>query len=88
MRMRYWNPHAFPFFVSLMIGQDLRDANRQVRHGNLLAHRHRAPVPPLLSRIVGLVWDNSASGVSFIKTMTPVQLHAELLYAETLFAKV
>ncbi|KAI5118785.1 hypothetical protein M0805_005015 [Coniferiporia weirii] len=67
--------------------KDLQEANKQVKHGNNLAHRHRAPPAPLVSRIAGLVWENSATGIGFIKTMTPVQRHAELLYAETLFAK-
>ncbi|KAL5496106.1 hypothetical protein ACEPAH_3023 [Sanghuangporus vaninii] len=66
---------------------DLQEASKQIRRSNQLANQHRAPSPPLLSRIVGLVWDNSATGVSFIKSMTPVQRHAELLYAETLFGK-
>lgn len=72
----------------LILQQDLREANKHVKHGNALAGRYRAPSPHLVSRIAGLVWDNSSSGVGFIKSMTPLQRHAELLYAETLFAKV
>lgn len=59
-----------------------------MKHGNALANRYRAPAPRLVSRIAGLVWENSSTGVGFIKSMTAVQRHAELLYAETLFAKV
>ncbi|EJD05281.1 uncharacterized protein FOMMEDRAFT_18880 [Fomitiporia mediterranea MF3/22] len=67
--------------------EDLQEASKQVKHGNSLAYQHRAPAPPLVSRIVGLVWETSVTGVSAIRNMTPVQRHAELLYAETLFAK-
>ncbi|THG96567.1 hypothetical protein EW145_g7756 [Phellinidium pouzarii] len=63
--------------------EDLQEANKHVKHGNNLAFKHRAPPAPLVSRIAGLVWENSAIGVGFIKSMTPVQRHAELLYAET-----
>ena len=72
----------------LTLEQDLQEANKHVKHGNALAGRYRAPSPHLVSRIAGLVWDNSSSGTGFIKSMTPLQRHAELLYAETLFAKV
>lgn len=66
---------------------DLRVASRHVQHGNKIAVGHRAPAPPILSRFAGYVWDNATSGVRFLKSMTPAQRHAELLFAETTFAK-
>lgn len=68
--------------------QDLQAASEQVRHGNNLAFQHRAPPATFTSRLAGLVWENASSGTGAIRGMTAVQRHAELLYAETLFAKV
>ncbi|KAH8108397.1 hypothetical protein DFH11DRAFT_1634250 [Phellopilus nigrolimitatus] len=67
--------------------EDLQEAIRHVKHGNNLAYQYRAPPAPFVSRLAGLVWENSATGVGSIRNMTSVQRHAELLYAETLFAK-
>ncbi|KLO18667.1 hypothetical protein SCHPADRAFT_993336 [Schizopora paradoxa] len=66
---------------------DLRVANEHVQHGHQIAVKHRAPAPPILSRVAGFVWDNATSGVSLLRIMTPAQRHAELLFAETTFAK-
>ena len=68
--------------------QDLEDAKVAVTYGNNLANHHRAPTASILSSLAGLLWDNTASNVARFMAMTPTQRHAELLYAETLFAKV
>ena len=68
--------------------QDLEDAKVAVIHGNNLASQHRAPSASLLTRLAGLLWDNTTSNVAQFMAMIPSQRHTELLYAETLFAKV
>ena len=68
--------------------QDLQVASEQVKHGNNLAYQHRAPPPAFTSRLAGLVWENASTGTGAIRSMSAVQRHAELLYAETLFTKV
>ena len=60
-----------------------------VKHGNAIAQQHRKRAAALPTRLAGLVIGSlNTSGVGFVKTMTPVQRHAELVYAETLFEKV
>lgn len=49
-----------------------------------MQHRKRAASLPW--RLAGYV--TGSSGVSWIKSMTPVERHAELVYAESLFEKV
>ena len=69
--------------------QDLVDAIAHVRHGNTIASQHRKRVASLPTRLAGLVVGSlNTSGVGFIKNMTAVERHAELVYAETLFEKV
>ena len=80
-------------FHSLLIlnahAQDLVDAIAKVRHGNGIASQHRKRVASLPTRLAGLVVGSlNTSGVGFIKSMTPVERHAELVYAESLFEKV
>ena len=59
------------------------------KHGNVIASQHRKKAASITSRIAGLViGSNSSSGVGFVKSMTAVERHAELIYAETLFQKV
>ena len=63
--------------------QDLLAAIGHTKHGNNVAQQHRKTAS-FASRIAGLV--SSSSEVNWIKSMTPVERHAELMYAETLFA--
>ncbi|KAI0640867.1 hypothetical protein C8Q79DRAFT_993037 [Trametes meyenii] len=68
--------------------EDLVDAIAQVRHGNTIASQHRKRAGSLPTRLAGLVIGAlNTSGVGFIKSMTPVERHAELVYAESLFEK-
>lgn len=69
--------------------QDLLAAIGHTRHGNAVAQQHRKKSVSLTTRLAGLVTGSPASsGVSWVKSMTPVERHAELIYAETLFEKV
>ncbi|KII86100.1 hypothetical protein PLICRDRAFT_56563 [Plicaturopsis crispa FD-325 SS-3] len=65
--------------------KDLADALKFLNHGCSLAAKHRAPSRSIVSQVSGILW--GASGFDAFKAMTPVQRHAELLYAETTFAK-
>ncbi|KAH9856071.1 hypothetical protein C2E23DRAFT_809912 [Lenzites betulinus] len=68
--------------------EDLVDAIGHVRHGNTIASQHRKRAASLPTRLAGLVVGSlNTSGVGFIKSMTPVERHAELVYAESLFEK-
>ncbi|KAI0365839.1 hypothetical protein BV20DRAFT_972565 [Pilatotrama ljubarskyi] len=68
--------------------EDLVDAIAQVKHGNTVASQHRKRAASLPTRLAGLVVGSlNTSGVGFIKSMTPVERHAELVYAESLFEK-
>lgn len=74
---------------SIVCPQDLVDAIAHVRHGNTIASQHRKRAASLPTRLAGLVMGSlNTSGVGFIKSMTPVERHAELVYAESLFEKV
>ncbi|KAI1787088.1 hypothetical protein LXA43DRAFT_1184699 [Ganoderma leucocontextum] len=67
---------------------DLVDAIAKVRHGNGVASEHRKRAASLATRLAGLVVGSlNTSGVGFIRSMTPVERHAELVYAESLFEK-
>jgi len=68
--------------------EDLLSGLNHVRHGNNVASQHRKPAASLPTRLAGLVMGSlNTSGVGFIKSMTPVERHAELVYAESLFEK-
>ncbi|KAL4246932.1 Inclusion body clearance protein IML2 [Abortiporus biennis] len=68
--------------------EDLTAAIDHVKHGCVIASAHRKRTASLTTRIVGLVVTSlNTSGVGFIKTMTPVERHAELVYAEGLYEK-
>ncbi|TDL19779.1 hypothetical protein BD410DRAFT_815806 [Rickenella mellea] len=68
--------------------EDLLAAIGHTKHGNVIAQQHRKKHASLARRMAGLVvGSDSISGVGFIKSMTPVERHAELIYAETLFEK-
>ncbi|EJD05273.1 uncharacterized protein FOMMEDRAFT_81128 [Fomitiporia mediterranea MF3/22] len=64
--------------------EDLLAAIGHTRHGNNIASQHRKSAS-FTSRLASLV--SSSSEVHHIKSMTPVERHAELIYAETLFEK-
>ncbi|KAF9808167.1 hypothetical protein IEO21_07953 [Rhodonia placenta] len=68
--------------------EDLLSGLNYVREGNIVANRHRKPSASLPTRLAGLVLGSlNTSGVGWIKNMTPVERHAELVYAESLFEK-
>ncbi|KAI0742250.1 hypothetical protein C8Q80DRAFT_1186927 [Daedaleopsis nitida] len=68
--------------------EDLVDAIAQVRHGNVIASQHRKKAASLPTRLAGFVVGSlNTSGVGFIKSMSPMERHAELVYAESLFEK-
>lgn len=60
-----------------------------MKHANVIAQQHRKRSAALTTRLAGLVIGSlNTSGVGWIKSMTTVERHAELVFAETLFAKV
>ena len=65
--------------------QDILAAIGHTKHGNNIADQHRKR-ESFYTRIAGLV--SSTTDVNWVKSMTPVERHAELIYAETLFEKV
>ncbi|KZO92430.1 hypothetical protein CALVIDRAFT_546961 [Calocera viscosa TUFC12733] len=65
--------------------QELASAIEDAKHTTEVAQRHRKPAPGIASRVAGLVV--GGSNLSFVKSMTDVQRHAELVYAETLLIK-
>lgn len=70
-------------------GQDLLSAINHTRHGNSIAAAHRKSPPSLAGRLAGyIVPGMSNSGPEWVAQMTPVERHAELVYAETLHEKV
>ena len=56
-----------------------------IKHGNMIANEHRKRAASLPFRLANYV--TGSTGVNWIKSMTPVELHAELVYAESLFEK-
>jgi hypothetical protein len=76
-------------FPPLSSPQDLLAAIEHCKHGLAVAAAHRKRPASMASRLAGFVTgSSSASGLTWIKSMTPVERHAELVYAETLFEKV
>ncbi|KAH9954696.1 hypothetical protein BC827DRAFT_1241298 [Russula dissimulans] len=65
--------------------EDILSAISHAKHANAVASEHRRRSAPLPFRIAGYVTGNS--GVNWIKGMTPSELHAELVYAESLIEK-
>ena len=55
------------------------------KHGNTIANEHRKKAASLPFRLAGYVTGNT--GVNWVKSMTDVERHAELVYAESLFEK-
>ncbi|KIM37750.1 hypothetical protein M413DRAFT_448267 [Hebeloma cylindrosporum] len=68
---------------------DLLAGIAHIKHGNTVASAHRKKAAFLGSRLAGYVVSTIHSGgtVSFIRSMTDVERHAELVYAESLFEK-
>ncbi|KAF7342547.1 hypothetical protein MSAN_02010900 [Mycena sanguinolenta] len=68
--------------------EDLLAAIGHTKQGVLIASQHRKKQPYLASRLAGYVVSSlNTTGVNFVKTMTDVERHAELVYAESLFEK-
>ncbi|KAH9914287.1 uncharacterized protein B0H18DRAFT_1145542 [Fomitopsis serialis] len=68
--------------------EDLLAGLNHVKNGNAVASQHRKRVASLPTRLAGLVLGSlNTSGVGWIKSMTLVERHAELVYAESLFEK-
>ncbi|KAF8209173.1 hypothetical protein K438DRAFT_1811866 [Mycena galopus ATCC 62051] len=68
--------------------EDLLAALGHTKQGVLIASQHRKRQPYLASRLAGYVVSSlNTSGINFVKTMTDVERHAELVYAESLFEK-
>nr|GAT47379.1 predicted protein [Mycena chlorophos] len=68
--------------------EDLLDALKHTKQGNHIAQEHRKRQPYFASRLAGYVVSSlNTTGVGFVKTMTDVERHAELVYAESLFEK-
>ncbi|KAJ7875576.1 hypothetical protein B0H14DRAFT_2715695 [Mycena olivaceomarginata] len=68
--------------------EDLLAALGHTKQGVLIASQHRKKAPYLASRLAGYVVSSlNTTGVGFVRTMTDVERHAELVYAESLFEK-
>ncbi|KAJ7926824.1 hypothetical protein B0H13DRAFT_1599253 [Mycena leptocephala] len=68
--------------------EDLLDAIGHCKQGVLIASQHRKKAPHLPSRLAGYVVSSlNTTGVGFVRTMTDIERHAELVYAESLFEK-
>ncbi|THH15435.1 hypothetical protein EW146_g5037 [Bondarzewia mesenterica] len=65
--------------------EDLLAAIGHTKNGNSIAIQHRKRAASLPWRLAGYV--TGSSGINWIKSMSPVELHAELVYAESLFEK-
>ncbi|KAI0319413.1 hypothetical protein OF83DRAFT_1110594 [Amylostereum chailletii] len=65
--------------------EDLLAALGHTKHGNTIAMQHRKKAASLPWRLAGYV--TGSTGVGWIQSMTPVERHAELVYAESLFEK-
>ncbi|KAF8147845.1 hypothetical protein B0H34DRAFT_785773 [Crassisporium funariophilum] len=66
---------------------DLLAGIAHTKQGNLIASQHRKKQAFLGSRLAGYVVSSLHSGVGFIKGMTDVERHAELVFAESMFEK-
>jgi len=71
--------------LSCIPKQDLLSAMGHTKHGYTIASEHRKRAASLPFRLAGYV--TGSTGVDWVKSMTPVERHAELVYAESLFEK-
>ncbi|KAH8093114.1 hypothetical protein BXZ70DRAFT_897849 [Cristinia sonorae] len=68
--------------------EDLLAAIGHVKRGNAIAVAHRKRAASLPTRLAGLlVGSLNTTGVGWISSMTTVERHAELVYAENLFER-
>ncbi|KAL0953074.1 hypothetical protein HGRIS_007274 [Hohenbuehelia grisea] len=74
--------------------EDLLAGIAHAKRAVTVSSAHRKKAPALTSRLAGFVYssltssgESSSTGIGFIKSMTPVERHAELVYAESLFEK-
>ncbi|KAF8801787.1 hypothetical protein BYT27DRAFT_7197766 [Phlegmacium glaucopus] len=68
--------------------EDLLAGIGHTKHGNVIANQHRKKQAFLGSRLAGYVVSTlNLTGIGFIKGMTDVERHAELVYAESMFEK-
>ncbi|KAF8837528.1 hypothetical protein BDN67DRAFT_1013812 [Paxillus ammoniavirescens] len=68
--------------------KDLLSAINHTKRGNSIAAAHRKPAPSLAGRLASYIVPGlSTSGPEWIAQMTPVERHAELVYAESLYEK-
>ncbi|KAJ7612624.1 hypothetical protein FB45DRAFT_939423 [Roridomyces roridus] len=68
--------------------EDLLAALEHTKQCVVIASQHRKKAPYLTSRLAGYVVSSlNTTGVGWIKTMTDVERHAELIYAESLVEK-
>ncbi|KAG1773235.1 hypothetical protein EV702DRAFT_976206 [Suillus placidus] len=68
--------------------KDLLAAINHTKHGIAVASAHRKRPSSLAGRLAGYIVPSlSTSGTEWIEGMTPVERHAELVYAESLYQK-
>ena len=84
------SPSTSHHFVNGPPPQDLLTAIAHTKRGNHIASLHRKKQAFLGSRLAGYVVStlHPSSVVGFIASMTDVERHAELVYAESLYEKV
>lgn len=92
--MSYEDEVRFPHLPTITLLttylQDLLTAIAHTKRGNHIASLHRKKQAFLGSRLAGYVVStlHPSSVVGFIASMTDVERHAELVYAESLYEKV
>lgn len=75
--------------LTAALSQDILSGIEHTKHGNVIASQHRKKQAFIASRLAGYVVTSlNTTGVGFVKTMTDVERHAELTFAESLFEKV
>ena len=67
---------------------DIQVGLERAKHGNEVASEYRKKSASFTSRLAGYVVPSlNTTGIGFVKSMTPLERHAELIYAETLFER-
>ncbi|KIM66408.1 hypothetical protein SCLCIDRAFT_1211163 [Scleroderma citrinum Foug A] len=67
--------------------KDLHTAINDTKRGNAIAAAHRKQSPSLAGRLASYIVPGLHSGPEWIAQMTPLERHAELVYAESLYEK-
>ncbi|KAL4062826.1 hypothetical protein V8B97DRAFT_1877313 [Scleroderma yunnanense] len=67
--------------------KDLLSAINHTKRGNAVAAAHRKQPPSLAGRLATYIVPGFHSGPEWIAQMTPLERHAELVYAESLYEK-